>query len=186
MVNEEQTPCPEDWMSEGQTDYKRSLAYRRLGIRPEDVQPAPFFALNLKRIARCITQGARKDDPASSRMHPLDYLGFSEDPVARKVLDAYRSVPASYRRLLPPEAFCHAAGVSPSHVLEVQKPNSRSALSRPAAPCDYRACRVTGQRPNDHEHCGARFPEDAGALFARPLGREAEGSRRAFCRRFRG
>lgn len=29
------------------------------------------------------------------------------------------SVPESYRRLLPPEAFCHAAGVSPWRVLEI-------------------------------------------------------------------
>jgi hypothetical protein len=31
---------------------------------------------------------------------------------------AYLSVPASYRRLLPPEVFCLAAGVSPWRVLE--------------------------------------------------------------------
>jgi hypothetical protein len=93
------------------------MACRRLGIRPQDVKPAPFFAINLKRIARCINQGAGKD--ASSPIRPLDYLGLSEDPEARKVWNAYRSVPASYRRLLPPEAFCHDAGVRPSHILEV-------------------------------------------------------------------
>ena len=112
-MSEEQVTC-EVWTNVGQTDYKRHLAYRRLGIRPQDVQPAPFFAINLKRIARCIN---RKD--ASSPTRPLDYLGMSEDPEARKVLEKYRSVPSSYRRLLPPEAFCHAAGVHPSHILEV-------------------------------------------------------------------
>ena len=117
-VSEEQASC-EVGTNLGETDYKRRLAYKCLGIRPQDVAPAPFFAINLKRIARCINRGARKDDPVSSRMHPLDYLGFSEDPEARKVFDAYRSVPASYRRLLPPEAFCHAAGIAPSHILEV-------------------------------------------------------------------
>jgi hypothetical protein len=85
-----------------------------LGVQ---VQPAPFFAINLRRIARRISQGARKD--ASSPIRPLDSLGLSEDPEARKVLEKYRSVPSSYRRLLPPEAFCHAAGVPPPHILEV-------------------------------------------------------------------
>jgi hypothetical protein len=43
----------------------------------------------------------------------------SSEPDARKVLAAYESVPASYRRLLPAEAFCQAAGVSPKRVLEM-------------------------------------------------------------------
>lgn len=34
------------------------------------------------------------------------------------MLCAYRSVPASYRKLLPVEAFCRAAGVSPIRILE--------------------------------------------------------------------
>jgi hypothetical protein len=41
------------------------------------------------------------------------------DPEARKVLAVYLSVPASYRKLLHAEAFCHAAGVSPYRVLEL-------------------------------------------------------------------
>jgi hypothetical protein len=50
---------------------------------------------------------------------PLDFLRSSEDPDARKVLTAYLSVPKSYRRLLPPEAFCQAAAVPPQRVLEL-------------------------------------------------------------------
>jgi len=114
-VDDEQIPYQEDWATEGQTDYKRLLAYRHLGINPQDVERVPFLCTQLRRIARCINQG----NPASSHIRPLDYLGFSEDPEARKVWEAYASVPASYRRLLPPEAFCVAAGVSPSHILEV-------------------------------------------------------------------
>lgn len=40
-----------------------------------------------------------------------------DDPDVLRVLNLYRSVPASYRRLLPMEAFCHAAAVSPQVVL---------------------------------------------------------------------
>jgi len=99
----------------GQTAYKRQLAYAHLGINPSDVRPVAFFRENLRRIGRLINQGHAKDEVA----HPFDYLHSSTDPDGRKVAKAYFSVPESYRRLLPPEAFCHAAGVSPYHVLDV-------------------------------------------------------------------
>jgi len=101
----------------GQTAYKRELAYRSLGINPKDVQCVPFLANQLRRIAR-IVRGARTEDSAASPVRPLEYLRNSEDPEARKVLKVYYSVPESYRRLLRPEDFCHAAGVSPLRVLE--------------------------------------------------------------------
>jgi hypothetical protein len=103
--------------SVGQTDYKRELAYRCLGIDPKDVQCIPFFATDLRRIARAF-RGANKDGLAATPVRALDFLESSEDPEARKVLEVYRSVPESYRRLLRPEDFCHAAGVSPWRVLE--------------------------------------------------------------------
>jgi hypothetical protein len=102
----------------GQTAYKRELAFRRLGINPNDVQYVPFLATQLRRIGRVIC-GAGMKDPTVATVRPLEYLASSEDPGARKVLKAYRSVPESYRRLLRPEDFCHAAGVSPWRVLEI-------------------------------------------------------------------
>ncbi len=105
-------------METGQTAYKRKLAYKRLGIAPSDLECAPFFAEQLKRIARCVNRGAH-EEPSASRIRPLDYLRLSEDPEARRVVDVYLAVPESYRRLLPPEAFCQAAGVSPLRVLEI-------------------------------------------------------------------
>jgi hypothetical protein len=99
----------------GQTAYKRRLAYDYLGIDPTDVEPVPFLRQNLRRIARCINQGRAKDE----MVHLFDYLLSSTDRETRRVWEAYHSVPASYRRLLPPEAFCVAARVSPSHILEV-------------------------------------------------------------------
>jgi hypothetical protein len=95
----------------GQTAYKLRLAYEYLGIDPADVKPVPFLRHNLRRIARCINQG--------ESVRPLDYLCSSGDPDARKVAKVYLSVPASYRRLLPAEAYCQAAGVSPYRVLEL-------------------------------------------------------------------
>jgi hypothetical protein len=103
----------------GETAYKRELAYERLGIDSKDVQCVPFFATQLRRIARRVNHPANRDETSTSPGRALDFLRFSEDPEARKVVDAYFSVPESYRRLLPPEAFCHAAGVSPWRVLEI-------------------------------------------------------------------
>ena len=104
---------------EGETVYKRQLAFERLGVNPKDVQRIPFFAIQLRRIARRVNHGTGRSDPPFSAVRALDHLRSSEDPEARKVADAYFSVPESYRRLLPPEAFCHAAGVSPWRVLEI-------------------------------------------------------------------
>src|SRR5262249_14138302 len=99
----------------GQTGHKRRLAYGHLGINPSDVRSVAFFRENLRRIARQLNRGASKD----RIVHPFDYLLWSADPDGRKVANAYFSVPESYRRLLPPEAYSHAAGVSPYHVLDV-------------------------------------------------------------------
>ena len=115
MSNEQNTPeSRESRTGYGQTAYKRRLAYERLGVNPNDVQTAAFFRINLRRIACYINQG-RGEQP----IHPFEYLRSSEDPDARKVADVYLSVPESYRRLLPAEAFCRAAGVSPERVLEI-------------------------------------------------------------------
>ncbi len=116
-MNEERTSRPKVSKADGQSAYKRQLAYAHLGINPKDVECIPFFAFKLKRIAR-VLHGVDKCDPPPGPVRPLDLLQSSDDPEARKVLDVYLSVPESYRRLLPVEAFCLAAGVSPWRVLE--------------------------------------------------------------------
>jgi hypothetical protein len=117
VTTEHQEPIAvEDRERVGQTAYKRALAYQHLGIRPQDVERVPFRWPNLRGIAHRLNRGRAKDAPP---VCPLDLLEWSEDPEACKVLQKYRSVPQSYRRLLPAEAYCCAAGVSPLHVLEV-------------------------------------------------------------------
>jgi hypothetical protein len=83
------------------------------------VQCTPFFRANVRRIARLLNRCRPKDEPDAARVRPLELLGFSDDPEAGKVLQRYLSVPQSYRRLLPLEAFCHAAGASPGRILEI-------------------------------------------------------------------
>src|SRR5215467_2011383 len=100
----------------GQTGHKRQLAYARLGINPQDVERVPFLWPNLRGIARRLNRGRAEDAPL---VCPLDLLQWSEDPEARKVLQKYLSVPESYRRLLPAEAYCCAAAVSPWRLLEI-------------------------------------------------------------------
>lgn len=102
-------------MGVGQTAYKRELAYRCLGIDPKDILTEPLFEIQLRRIARSGRQGSRK----SPDSFPLDLLAASEDPDARQVLSVSRRVPASYRRLLPVQAYCEAAGITPSRILDL-------------------------------------------------------------------
>jgi hypothetical protein len=99
----------------GQTAYKRELAYQHLGINPQDVERVPFLWPNLRGIARRLNRGRAEDAPL---ICPLDLLQWSEDPEARRVLQKYLSVPKSYQPLLPAEAYCFAAGVSPWRILE--------------------------------------------------------------------
>jgi hypothetical protein len=102
---------------EGQTDYKRARAYYLLGISPKDFQRIPYFTAQLRRIART-AHVADGYDPSSAPVPALALLETSDNPDAARVRNAYFSIPETYRRLLPPEAFCHAAGVSPWAVLD--------------------------------------------------------------------
>jgi len=112
---------PEDREGLGQTNYKRFLAFQHLGIRPQDVEIVPLFGVQLRDLARCISRERPKGKGTQpgSPIGPFSYLEHSSDPDARKVLAAYESVPQSYRRLLPLEAFCQAAAVSPKRVLQM-------------------------------------------------------------------
>jgi hypothetical protein len=92
---------------EGQTAYKRQLAYDQLGIDPKDVPRTPLAGTQMTRIGRLT--GCK---PA------LGLLAQFDDPEARKVYAAYTSVSRTYRKLISPEAYCFAAGVDPHRMLE--------------------------------------------------------------------
>jgi hypothetical protein len=113
--NEENARNPDDYRTgHGQTGYKRALGYQHLGIRPQDVECFPFFPANLRRIGRLLNQGRAKDAPL---VHPFDVLQSSEHEEARRLWSVYDKVPASFRRLMRPEAFCLAARVDPARVV---------------------------------------------------------------------
>ena len=107
----QQTRVPSGY---GQTAYKRELAYQHLGINPQDVERVPFLWPNLRGIARRLNRDRAEDAPL---VYPLDLLQWSEDAEARRVLQKYLAVPRSYRALIPAEAYCCAAGVSPWRIL---------------------------------------------------------------------
>jgi hypothetical protein len=64
FMNQKQTSRPELPKYDGQTTYKRQLAYAALGIDPRDVQHLPFLRNEFRRIARII-RGVDKHDPPS-------------------------------------------------------------------------------------------------------------------------
>jgi hypothetical protein len=103
----EKTPRVPISTGEGQTAYKRQLAYDQLGIDPKDVPITPLVAAQMTRIGRLTGY-----KPA------LELLAQSDDPEARKVYAAYVSVSRTYRKLISPEAYCFAAGVDPNRMLE--------------------------------------------------------------------
>ena len=103
----EKTPRVPISTGEGQTAYKRQLAYDQLGIDPKDVPVTPLVAAQMTRISRLTGY-----KPA------LELLAQSDDLDARKVYAAYVSVSRTYRKLVTPEAYCFAAGVDPSRMLE--------------------------------------------------------------------
>lgn len=173
MNADKKTPRPIVRTSVGQTDYKRELAYERLGINPKDVQCIPFLAADLRRIA-CTVRGVSKHSPPTAPVRALDFLECSEDPEARKVLEVYLSVPESYRRLLRPEDFCHAAGVSPWRVLEsitvvaVRQAGQASAVvasilhPRVVAKTIERALQDDGDKERHNLQQGHRIPAESG------------------------
>jgi hypothetical protein len=120
MTEHEIYLTPEDREGLGQTNYKRFRAYQQLGVRPQDVEIVPLFRAQLMGLARCISRDRGKGNtPSGTTIGPFSCLEESSDPDARRVLAACKAVPQTYRRLLPPEAFCLAAGVSPRRVLEM-------------------------------------------------------------------
>jgi hypothetical protein len=91
----------------GQVEYKRRLAFQKLGISPGDVQSVPFVRSSLKRIARILDQD------------PLDLLAACDHPDARAVHNVYCRVPKSYKRFVSLEDVCTAAKVPPWRVFEL-------------------------------------------------------------------
>ena len=120
MSNEQKTPKSRDHRTGyGQSEYKRTRAFARLGIDPASVPCIPFFRASLTRIGRSLNHPRIKREAPARLIRPFDCLQATDHPDALKVSRVYQSVPASYRRLLPPEAFCVAAGVDPFRALEL-------------------------------------------------------------------
>lgn len=88
-------------------DEKIAGILARLGITEEELHSAP----RITHILREIPDGGIKK--------AVGYLRGSDDPDARKWLHVYDDIPVSYRDLVPFEAYCVAANISPRRMLEV-------------------------------------------------------------------
>ena len=93
-----------------------SVAYSLLGITRNGVRRQPYITPQIRVIASLLRKHQRN---VSVRSILLSYLQASDDPLAHKFLDVYRSVPYVWARLLPVEAFCVAGCISTMRLLEV-------------------------------------------------------------------
>lgn len=88
-------------------------AYERLGVTPEQVRALPTVTHHLRRLAKAI-----KVKGVSVPRDPLYYLRASDDHAVRRVLEARDAIPFECIRLLPWEAFCAKADVSPLRLVQ--------------------------------------------------------------------
>ena len=89
-------------------------AYRHLDIDRTLVSKLPRITPQLGQVNKML------DKLGLNLPHdPYFYLSASEHPDARAILDARNSLPRYMANLLPIEAFCCKAGISPPRVLEM-------------------------------------------------------------------
>jgi hypothetical protein len=91
---------------------RRAEAYRALGISPDAIRTVPEITSQLRRSAIPL----RAHNLPTS---PYYYLRCSDADDAMKLMAAYYSLPSHQSRILPIEAFCVAAGVSPLRILDL-------------------------------------------------------------------
>jgi hypothetical protein len=122
----------------------REIAYARLGVDESAVRAQPQITPQFRMIAKTIRRSGQPKvtrkilsqrgtttlaedtkyvapyGPGSDLVKAwAHYLHASDDPDAKKIITVYYSIPQWARTLLPIEAFCLAAGVSTSRVLEI-------------------------------------------------------------------
>lgn len=88
------------------TDARRAQAYERLGVNPDHVRNAPQISPILKKSKISTAQAA-------------EYLRGAEDSEARRWLAKYDELSKREAAILPFEAFCLAAGLSPKKMFQV-------------------------------------------------------------------
>ncbi len=70
-VDEEDSRDEKVSWRDGQTAYKRQLAYARLGIKPEEVTCVLFLRADLRRIARQMSGASRYCPPSPMLFTPV-------------------------------------------------------------------------------------------------------------------
>jgi hypothetical protein len=91
----------------------RKTAYDVLGITHDAVLRAPQITHQLRLMS------ARVHSEINTPRDPYYFLNASDDPDARRILDAYYSVALCHRARVPLEAFCVAAGVPTLRALDL-------------------------------------------------------------------
>ena len=122
----------------GPAMHNRAIAYARLGVTELQVAKSPQITPQLRMIEMTVRRAGQPKitksidgmilsevqhrapyGPGSDLLRSWpSYLRSSDSADAAAVIDVYFSLPKVYRELLPVEAFCIAANVSPMRILE--------------------------------------------------------------------
>lgn len=92
----------------------RAALLAKLGTSEESLRQSPRITPELRRIARAL-ESASSNAPRD----PYYYLAASDAPEARAILTQREKLSPPHRKLIPIEAFCLAASISPLRILEI-------------------------------------------------------------------
>src|SRR5271154_6959518 len=95
----------------------KEASYAIIGVAKQDVDRQPPLTILLDRVK----QGIKRMTGEKKVHSPYYYLQCSDAPEAKQLLDVYYDgrLTKGQRDVLPLEAFCLAAKVSPLKILEI-------------------------------------------------------------------
>jgi len=98
----------------------RDRAYAALGVTREQVWAVPCVTPQIRQQMAELRRADRTaSDGRRTPSEPIYYVNCSDDPEARRFREAWYTLPKSHRKIVPLEAYCVAAGISPIRLLSI-------------------------------------------------------------------
>jgi len=99
---------------------RSAAALAKLNVSESDVAVVPRVTPQIRIImAELRRMGREQKTETNVPSEPIYYVDCSDDPEARRFRESWYSVPKSWRKALPLEAYCAASGVSSVRLLSI-------------------------------------------------------------------